>query len=73
MDPKSVVSKQKCIDYIERWPFIVIFQYVIDIFVWVQHSCLANMVFTLGSQQPCYKEVMVSYTKFGRSLLESSH
>ena len=25
LDSKSVVSKQKCIDYIEKWPFMVIF------------------------------------------------
>ena len=31
MEPKSVVSKQKCIDYIEKWPFMVIFLYNLDI------------------------------------------
>ena len=37
---------------------MVIFLYNLDIFVWIQHRCLADMVFT-GSQQPCYKAVMV--------------
>ena len=36
VDPKSVVSKQKCIDYIEKWPLMVIFLYNLDIFVWIQ-------------------------------------
>ena len=23
VDPKNIVSKQKCIDYIEKWPYMV--------------------------------------------------
>ena len=48
MDPKNIVSKLnklKCIDYIEKWPFMVIFLYNLYIFVWIQYSCLANMDF----------------------------
>ena len=37
---------------------MVIFLYNLDIFVWIQHRCLADTVFT-GSHQSCYKEVMV--------------
>ena len=33
MAPKSVVSKQKCIDYIEKLPFMVIFLYNLYIFI----------------------------------------
>ena len=47
MDLKSVVSKQKCIDYIEKWPYMVIFLYNLYIFVWIQHSCLDNLVIAL--------------------------
>ena len=30
-------AKQKCIDYVERWPFLVIFLYTsnLHIFVWI--------------------------------------
>ena len=45
--PKSVVSKEKCIDYIEKWPFMVIFLYNLYIFVWIQHGYLSNTFFAL--------------------------
>ena len=32
-DPKIDVSKQKCIDYTEEWPFNVIFLYNVYIFI----------------------------------------
>ena len=49
MNPKSVVSKQKFIDYV-----MVIFLYNLDIFAWMQHDILANS-FHFGSQQSCKK------------------
>ena len=58
VDPKCVVSKQKCIDNIEKWPFMVIFLYNLYFFFWIQYGCLANMVFTLDPSK-CYNEVMV--------------
>ena len=33
VDPKSVVSKQKCIDYIEKLPLMVIFLYIYTFYV----------------------------------------
>ena len=47
VDSKSVVSNQKCIDYIEKWPFKAIFLYYLYIFVWIQHGYLADTVFAL--------------------------
>ena len=50
IEPKSAVSKQKCIDHIEeKWQlnFMAIFLYSVYIFVWIQHDCLANVVFLL--------------------------
>ena len=46
MDPRYV-SKQQCIDYIEEWPFMVIFLYSLYIFVWIQHCYLFNTVVAL--------------------------
>ena len=37
--PIKCLSKQKCLDYTEKWPFMVIFLYNLNIFVWIQHSC----------------------------------
>ena len=60
VDPKSVISKQKCIDYIEKIPQTVNFIY--NPYIWVKkwpfllynpyilvliHGCLANMAFAL--------------------------
>ena len=36
--PLSVLSKQKCKDYIEKWPFMVIFLYNLYIFIWIQRG-----------------------------------
>ena len=32
---QNVVSKQKCIDYTEKWPFMVIFLYNLYIFAYI--------------------------------------
>ena len=49
MDASTVVSKQKCIDYIDKWQicidYIHVVKYNLYIFVWTQHSCLADRVF----------------------------
>ena len=31
-------GSQKCIDYIEKWPYMVIFQYNLYIFVWIYNT-----------------------------------
>ena len=51
-----VISKQKCIDYIEKWPFMVIFQYNLYIF-WIQ---LWTVLYPkLCYYEACYKEIVV--------------
>ena len=49
----SIQSRRFCLDT------MVIFLYDLDIFVWILHGCLPNMVFTFGAQQSCYIEVVV--------------
>ena len=51
--------KQKCIDYIEKWPFMVIFLYNPYIFFWLQNGCLQH-----GSQQ----EVVVYLLLYSKSV-----
>ena len=36
MDLKNVISKQKCIDYVEKWPLMVIFLHNLNIFIRIQ-------------------------------------
>ena len=57
-------GSQKCIDYIEKWPFMVIFQYNLYIFVWIWHSCLTNMVYVIDPNNSVYKEVVVYLSAF---------
>ena len=68
MDPKSDISKQncidyiekwqkKCIDYIEKWPFMVIFLYNLYIFVWIQHEYLVKTVFALDPSRSVIKRL----------------
>ena len=45
------MSKQKYIDYIEKWPCIVIFLYILYIFDWIQHDCLAHHLTVLDIRQ----------------------
>ena len=59
VDLKSVVSKQKCIAYIEKWPFMVIFLYNLYIFVWIQQGCLAIMGFALNPGNSVIKSFLV--------------
>ena len=50
------VSKQKCIDYIEKWSFMVIFQY--NLYIFGIH--LWNLLYPKPCyNEPCYKEVEV--------------
>ena len=57
VDPKCVVYKQKCIDYIEKLRFMVIFLYNLFTFVWIQHSYLAKMVFALDPSNSATKRL----------------
>ena len=42
-----VISKQNCVDYIEKWPFMVIFQYNLYIFLSIFEPCyIQNHVIT---------------------------
>ena len=48
--------EQKCIDYIEKWPFMVIFQYNLYIFgIHLWTVLYPNLCYN----EPCYKEVVV--------------
>ena len=40
--PKVLQPKQKCTDYIEKSPFMVIFLYNLYTFVWIHEGCLAK-------------------------------
>ena len=54
--------KQKCIDYIEKWPFLVIFLYNLYIFVWLQHGCLADIVLVLDPSSSVIKWLWCNYS-----------
>ena len=56
MAPKNV-SKQTYIDYIEKWPFVIIFLCDLYIFVWIQYGCLPNSVFVLDSSNSVIKRL----------------
>ena len=36
-------TKKKCIEYIDKWPFL----HILYIFDWIQHNCFAHRVFAL--------------------------
>ena len=47
--------EKKCIAYIAKRPFMVIFLYNLYIFVWIQHGFLDNTVLTLDSSNSVIK------------------
>ena len=69
-----MVSKQKCLDYIEnKWPFMIIFQYNVSIFfVWIQHGCLANKTFALDSSSSVIKRLGCNNSMHFISVQESN-
>ena len=72
MDPKHNISKQSCINYIEKVPFIVIFLHNPYIFVWIQQGCLANRDFALSSNNSVKpkkkKKLSDSQTLFSKNI-----
>ena len=53
-------GSQKCIDYIEKYPFMVIFQYNLYIFVWILHGCLTNTVYAMDPNNSVIKRLWCS-------------
>ena len=74
MYPNNVEAKQKCIDYTEKWPLMVIFLYNQYIFVWINHSCnlacfmlwLSAIVFVI---KRLWHKISCSHLLFNKSLV----
>ena len=61
VDPRSIISKQKCKDFIAKWPFMIIFLHNLYIFVWIQYGSLANTAFALAHSCSVIKRLSCIY------------
>ena len=74
MDPRKVVSREECFkqmltEFIQEINFMAIFLYNLDVFVWLQHSYLANNVLAFDNNSIikwlwCIYEVRYNLMKF---------
>ena len=62
---KVLYSNKKCIDFIEKWPFIVIFFFSIQSWQFFDTTWLFSQhCFHFQFQQSCYKEIVVYFVTY---------